>query len=160
MANRSFYPRILIIFGLALFIFGLLAILQEKTLFSAIMQIAPNTQTATILGAVIVSVGQAIVVFGAVRIASGKLLSSMETERQLMMAVFAKNVEQFQIKLQNERQSMVTGYNQVLAKLDGLISNQRESNAGLQSISQANCKYCGATIEQGSFCVKCGKSNR
>lgn len=160
MAKRNFPSRALIIVGLALFIFGLLVILQEKTLFGLVTQLAPSTDSALIFGAVVTSVGQAIVVFAAVKSGSAKLMSNLESERQLTMAVLSRNMEQLQLKIQSDRQAMMAGYAQTMAKLDSFISTQKELGATPQPNLSANCKYCGAKIEQGSFCAKCGRSNR
>ena len=153
-------PKVLIAAGLAVFVFGLLVVAQEKTLSQLMMQIVPDSQTAVVFGAVVVSVGQAIVVFGAVKLASAKFLTGLESERQLTTAAFAKGMEQLQVKWQSERQTLMAGYTQTMAKLDNLISSQREANANPKVNLPSNCRFCGARIEQGYFCTKCGKSNR
>ncbi len=152
-------PRAYIVLGLACFIVGLLIILQENSLFGLVSQIAPTTQSVLVFGAVIQSIGQALVVFGFVKLNSNRLLSNFQFERQLTMSAFAKNVDQLQIRMQNERQSLMASYTQTMSKLDHLIAIQKELNVPPLAARPISCKYCGAKIEQGAFCLKCGKAN-
>ena len=155
----AFPARAYIILGLVGFIVGLLIILQENTLFGLVSQIAPNAESALIFGAVIISIGQAVIVFGFIRLNSNKLVSSFQIERQLTTATFARNLEQLQIRMQNERQSMVANYTQTMSKLDHLIAIQKELNSTPQQPQPISCKFCDTKIEKGTFCPNCGKSN-
>jgi hypothetical protein len=83
----------------------------------------------------------------------------LQLERQLTVTAFARNIEQMQVKMQNERQSLMESYNQTMSKLDRLIASQRELNSSPQAILPINCKYCGTKVEKGAFCPKCGKAN-
>ncbi len=148
MKKIVFPPRGYIILGLAFFVVGLLIILQESRLFGLVSQIVPNNQSALIFGAVIQSIGQAIVMFGIVKANSLKLVSSLQVERQITTTAFAKNLEQLQARMQNERQSLIASYNQTMLKIDHLIARL-----------PINCKYCGTKVEQGAFCSECGKAN-
>ena len=152
-------PRVYIVLGLSCFVVGLLIILQENSLLGLVSQIAPNTQSVLIFGAVIQSIGQAIVVFGFVKLNSNKLLSNFQFERQLTMNAFTKNIDQLQVRMQNDRQSLLASYTQTMSKLDHLIAIQKELNSSPLSARPISCKYCGAKIEQGTFCLKCGKAN-
>jgi hypothetical protein len=159
MKQIVFPPRAYIILGLACFIIGLLIILQENSLFSAVSQIAPNTQSALIFGAVVISIGQATIVFGFVKSNSNKLLSNFQLERQLTTTAFARNIEQLQFRMQSERQSLMASYTQTMSKLDHLIAIQKELNTAPQTVLPISCKYCGTKIEKGAFCSNCGKAN-
>lgn len=86
-------PRTYIVLGLSCFVVGLLIILQENSLFGLVSQIAPTTESVLIFGAVIQSIGQAIIVFGFVKLNSNKLLANFQSERQLTMSAFAKDID-------------------------------------------------------------------
>jgi hypothetical protein len=159
MKARVFPARAYIILGLACLVVGLLIILHENILFGLVSQIAPNAQSVLIFGAVIQSIGQATVVFGFVKFNSNKLLSNIQSERQLTTTAFAKNIEQLQIRIQNERQSLMSSYTQTMSKLDHLIAIQKELNSPAQHLQPISCKFCGTRIEKGTFCPNCGKSN-
>jgi hypothetical protein len=159
MKSIIFPPRAYIILGLSCFVIGLLIILQQNSLFSLVSQIAPNTQSVLIFGAVIQSIGQAVIVFGFVKFNSNKLLSNFQVERQVTMNAFARNMDQLLVKMLNERQSLMASYTQTMSKIDHLIAIQKELNAVPQAILPISCKYCGTKIEQSAFCQKCGKAN-
>ena len=159
MKRIVFPPRAYIILGLTCFILGLLIILQENSLFGLVSQILPNAESTLIFGAVTASVGQAIIVFGAVKANSNKLLSNLQSERQLTMTAFARSVEQLQLRMQNERQTLMSNYTQTMSKLDHLITIQRELNSTPQAVLPINCRYCGTKMEENHFCPKCGKAN-
>jgi hypothetical protein len=155
MKARVFPARAYIILGLACLVVGLLIILHENILFGLVSQIAPNAQSVLIFGAVIQSIGQATVVFGFVKLNSNKLLSNIQFERQLTTTAFAKNIDQLQIRMQNERQSLMSSYAQTISKLDHLIAIQNPP----QQLQPISCKFCGTRIEKGTFCPNCGKAN-
>ena len=159
MKTIVFPPRAYIILGVSFFIVGLLIILQENSLFGLVSQIAPNTESVLVFGAVIQSIGQAIVVFGFVKLNSNKLLSNFQFERQLTITAFAKNIDQLQVRMQNDRQSLLASYTQTMSKLDHLIATQKDLNNAPIVARPISCKYCGAKLEQGAFCLKCGKAN-
>ncbi len=159
MKSFVFPPRAYIILGLACFVIGLLIILQENTLIGLVSQISPNAQSTLIFGAVIQSIGQAVVVFGFVKLNSNKLISNFQIERQLTNAAFAKNLEELQIRMQNERQSLIASHTQTMSKLDHLIAVQKELNSAPQNLQPINCKFCGTRIEKGTFCPNCDKAN-
>ena len=159
MKKVVFPPRAYIIIGLTCFVVGLLIILQENVLFGLVSQIAPNASSVLIFGAVVQSIGQAIIVFGFVKSNSNKLLSNFQLERQLTLNVFARNVDQLQIKMQNDRQSLMASYTQTMSKIDHLIAIQKELNNAPQHPQPISCKYCGTKIEKGAFCSNCGKAN-
>ncbi len=154
-----FPPRGLIIVGLVIFVLGLLVILRENPLFSFVSQIVPDAQSALIFGAVIQALGQVLIVFGAMKSNSVKLLSSLQTERQLTLNIVAQNMEQLQSKMQNERQTLMVNYNQTMTKLDRLIAAQKTLTDNPHFSQPINCKFCGAKTEQGTFCPNCGKAN-
>ena len=154
-----FPPRGYILLGLSCFVVGLLIILQQNSMFSLVSQIAPNAESVLIFGVVVQSIGQAIVVFGFVKLNSNKLLANFQSERQLTMSAFANNIDQLQVRMQNERQSLLASYTQTMSKLDHLIAIQKDPNNASTLARPTSCKYCGAKIEQGAFCLKCGKAN-
>ena len=159
MKKIVFPSRGLIIVGLAFFILGLLVILRENPLFGFVSQIVPDAQSALIFGAVIQALGQVIIVFGAMKSNSVKLLSNLQTERQLTLSIITRNMEQLQTRMQTERQTLMASYNQTMTKLDHLIATQKTFNTNTQQHLPINCKFCGDRIEQGTFCPSCGKAN-
>lgn len=145
--------------GLVLFILGLLVILRENPLFGFVSQIVPDAQSALIFGAVIQALGQVIIVFGAIKSNSVKLLSNLQTERQVTLSIIAQNMEQLQSRMQTERQTLMAGYNQTMTKLDHLIATQKALSSSPKLSLPINCKFCGTKIEKGTFCPNCGKAN-
>ena len=104
-------------------------ILQENiTVLTFIFTNSPNASSVLIFGAVVQSIGQAIIVFGFVKTNSNKLLSNFQLERQLTMNAFTKNIDQLQAKMQNDRQSLLASYTQTMSKIDHLIAIQKELN--------------------------------
>ena len=120
-------PRIYVVLGLVLFILGLLTILSEPTLYWLVSQIAPNSQGVLVFGAVVQTIGQAILLFGVIKMNSTSFLSSLQNERQLTTTILAKNMEQIQAKMQNERQALMASDTQTMAKLDSLMASRNEA---------------------------------
>jgi hypothetical protein len=149
----------ILIGGIAFFTLGLLVILRLNPVFGLFSQIIPDAQAIEVVGVVVQFLGQALVVFGATKSSSHKLVSSMQIERQNTIAGFAQNIQQLQNRLQTEQQALKTGYTQTMAKLDTLIANQRTGVIPPKVLMPSNCKFCGTRIEHGHFCSQCGKAN-
>jgi hypothetical protein len=149
----------ILIGGLALFTLGLLVIVHQNPVFGLFSQVIPDAQAILLVGVVVQFFGQALVIFGAMHSASHKLISNMQTERQITMAALAQNLQQFQNRFQSEQQALKTGYTQTTANLDTLMANQRAAAIPPKAPLPSNCKFCGAQIEQGHFCTQCGKAN-
>ena len=159
MSKKFSSATYLLVAGLGLFTIGLLVILRLNPFFGWLSQITPDAQVVEVVGVLSQFLGQALVVFGAMRSASHKFVSGMQTERQLTMASFAQNLQQFQAKVQNEQQTLRVGYIQTMAKLDAIIANQKLLAAQPKGSTETNCKFCGTRTLQGQFCSKCGKVN-
>lgn len=159
MKIKGFSATAFLIAGIAFFIFGLLTIVRESTILGGLSQILPNAQSIEIFGVTAQFLGQALMVFGVMQSTSHKFLASLQAERQITAAGFTQNIQQLQTKLQADRQALIAGYNQTNAKLDALIANQKTMATPAKIQVPSNCKFCGARIEQGSFCPKCGKAN-
>jgi hypothetical protein len=149
----------ILIGGIAFFTLGLFVILRINPIFELFSQIIPDTQTIEAVGVVVQFLGQALVVFGAIKSSSHKLVSIMQIERQNTIAGFAQNIQQLQNRLQTEQQALKTGYTQTMAKLDTLIANQRTAVIPPKVLMPSKCKFCGTRIEHGHFCSQCGKAN-
>ena len=145
----------MLIGGFAFFIIGLLLILHQDPIFGLFSQITPDIQAINVAGVVVQFMGQALVVFGIIRSTSNKLISSIQTERQITMASIAQKMQQ----IQTEQQALKTGYIQTATKLDTLIANQKSAAFTPIKLIPSKCKFCGAQIEQGRFCPQCGKAN-
>ena len=156
MADFVFPARAYVVVGLLLFVFGLLTILGEPSLSWLVLQIVPNSQSVLVFGAVVQSVGQAVLIYGVVKMNSANFLSALQSERQLAMTAIARNNEQIS-RMQSERQAIVAGYTQAMAKVDNLLAAQKQPT--LMSKNAENCRYCGNKMEGSSFCPKCGKAN-
>jgi hypothetical protein len=152
-AQFSFPARAIIIVGLIILIVGLLVVLRENPLFSAAAAIAPDEQSVLAIGAVLASVGQTMLIFGAVKANSQRLLEQIEAERQLTMNAVAKNMQQIQL-MQSERQALLVSYSLTAAKLNHSAGNPKLDT--LES-TQITCKSCGAKMVKGTFCSDCGK---
>ena len=155
MKRIAFPLRGYIIVGLICFVVGLLIILQEKSVFGFVAQLFPGTQSELIFGAITASIGQTIIVYGVVKSNSNKLMTNLQSERQLTVNDFSNNLEQLSVRMQNERQILMLNYNETMSKLDHFI----KLNSTSQAVLPVNCKYCGAKIEQNRFCPSCGKAN-
>ncbi len=147
----------LIIGGVILFMFGLLMILRVNPLLSLFSQVIPDVQVIEVVGVISQFIGQALVVFGAMRSTAHNLISNMQAERRITMEGFNQSVQQFQSKLLSEQQALKTGYTQAMAKIDALMANQKAALP--KAVLPSNCKFCGAQIQQSRFCPQCGKAN-
>ena len=147
----------LLVGGMVLFMLGLLMILRTNPLFNLFSQISPNGQVIEVAGVFSLFIGQALVVFGAMRSTANNIMSNMQTERRLTMEGFNQSVQQFQNRLLYEQQALKTGYNQAMEKIDALIANQKANPP--KTALPSNCKFCGAQIQQSRFCPQCGKAN-
>lgn len=127
---------------------GLLVILQLNPVFGLFSQITSSVQAVEAVGVVIQFLGQALVVFGVLRLTSHNLISNIQAERQITMDGFNQSIRQIQI-----------GYMQTMAKLDTVIANQKAESTPPKPAMPSNCKFCGAQIEQSPFCPQCGKAN-
>jgi hypothetical protein len=134
--------------GVAFFTLGLLVILRLNPIFEVFSQISPSVQVVEAVGVVFQFLGQALVIFGVLRLNSHNLFSSIQADRQIVMDGLSQNINQIQ-----------TGYLQTMAKLDVVIANQKAAAIQPKPFSPSNCRYCGAQIEQGRFCPNCGKAN-
>jgi hypothetical protein len=159
--KQSFWSttRILLVGGIALFTLGLLIILRLNPLFNLLSQVIPDAAAVEVTGVVTQFVGQALVVFGAMRSTSQGVISSMQTERRITMEGFARNIQQLQNTFLVEQHALKTGYSQTIAKIDALIANQKALEVPMRVPLPSSCKFCGAKIEKGSFCPQCGKAN-
>lgn len=151
--------RILLLGGIALFTLGLLMILRLNPLFNLLTQIIPDTAAVEVAGVVTQFVGQALVVFGAMRSTSQGLISNMQTERRITMEGFARNIQQLQNTFLIEHQALKIGYSQTMSKVDALIAKQKSLEVPPRAILPSSCKFCGTKIEKGYFCPQCGKAN-
>jgi hypothetical protein len=151
--------RILLLGGIAFFTLGLLVILRVNPLFNLLNQIVPDTLAVEVVGVITQFFGQALVVFGAMRSASQGFISSMQTERRIMIEGFARNIQQLQNTLLIEQQASKTGYSQTMAKVDASIAKQKVLEGPPRAILPSSCKFCNAQIKQGYFCPQCGKAN-
>ena len=138
----------LLIGGVACFTVGLLAILQLNPVFGLFSQITSNIRLVEAVGVGIQFLGQALVVFGVLRLNNHNLISSVQAERQIAMDGFAQNIRQLQ-----------SGYMQTMAKLDTVIANQKAAVTPPKPMLPSNCKFCSARLEQSRFCPQCGKAN-
>ena len=145
----------LLVGGLMLFTLGLFLIVHQNPVFGLFSQVIPDTQETLLFGVVVQFLGQALVIFGAMRSASHKLISNIQSERQITIASIAQNMQQ----LHAEQQALKTGYVQTMAKLDTLIAKQSAATTPQELLMPSNCKFCKAQIAQGHFCPQCGKAN-
>ena len=159
MKKMSFSAKGMMVLGFVLFTFGLLLILRESNLYGFFTSVIADAQITLVFGTVVLFAGQMLVVFGAVKANSIKLLSSMQTERKETLNLFALSIDQFQSRMQNERQAIMASYNQTMSKLDSFIGAQKLANTTQQTVLPSNCRFCGTKIAQSPFCPNCGKAN-
>ena len=141
-------PILLLVGGVAFFMLGLLVILQLNPVFGLFSQITSSVQTVEAVGVLVQFLGQALVVFGVLRLTSHNLISNIQAERQITMDGFNQSIRQIQI-----------GYMQTMAKLDTVIANRKAASTPPKPLMQSNCTFCGSQIEQSPFCPQCGKAN-
>lgn len=156
MKRTSFLPKIQIIIGLIFFTLGLLLVLRENTTFSLFSQIFPDTLSTLIFSVILLLAGQTAVIFAVIKLSSSKILTNIETERQLT-SLLLRNIEQIQKRMQNERQTSSAIDNETTGKPGHLEAEQTTASAP-QTVLPANCRYCGTQIPNGYFCPKCGKA--
>jgi hypothetical protein len=133
--------------GMVLFILGLLMVLRENPVFSLLSQFTSDVQVIDVFGVFSLFIGQALVVFGAMRSTANNMMSNIQAERRITLEGFNQSVQQFQNKLLYEQQTLKTGYTQAMAKIDALIANPpkavafklqvlRRTNQGKQFLSR------------------------
>jgi len=147
MRKKVLAPTLLLIVGVSFFTLGLLVILQLNPVFNLFSQITSSTGVVEAIGVVVQFLGQALVVFGVLKLNSRNLISTVQAERQIVMDEFSQNIRQLH-----------TGYLQTLAKLDVVIANQKAALTPL-SLTPSNCRFCGTGLEESRFCPQCGKAN-
>lgn len=130
----------LLIVGLVLFIIGLLMILQDTLVISFFSKIFPNTEIVEATGVLLQFVGEILVIFVAMRSISSKFLSSVETERQVLIAGFNQTTQRIENRL---------------VTIQALAARAQTSPP---TITSSNCRFCGTKYEQSPFCPKCGKA--
>jgi hypothetical protein len=138
----------LLIGGVAFFTVGLLMILRINPVFGLFSQLLPSLQVVEAVGVAVQFLGQALVVFGVIKLTSHNLLSGIQSERQIAMDGFTQNMRLLQ-----------AGYVQTMAKLDTVIANQKAASILPKPLGQSNCKFCGAQMARSRFCPQCGKAN-
>jgi hypothetical protein len=156
MKRTSFLPKIQIIIGLIFFTLGLLLVLRENTTFSLFSQIFPDTLSTLIFSVILLLAGQTAVIFAVIKLSSSRILTNIETERQLT-SLLLRNIEQIQNRMQNGRQTPSAAYNETTGRTGDAETIQTAATT-LPTVLPANCRYCGAQIQNGYFCAKCGKA--
>lgn len=156
--KHDFSAKGLMVIGVAFFTFGLLLVLRESIVFGFVSQLFANATTAIIFGTLILFLGQAVFISGMLKLSSAKLISSLQTERQVI-ANIAKNMEQLQTRMQTERQIIMANYGQATTKLGNVTADQKESSIIPSSTLLMDCKFCGAKVKPRSFCPTCGRAN-
>ncbi len=157
--KHDFSAKVLMVIGVAFFTVGLLLVLRESIVFGFISQLFANATTAIIFGTLILFLGQAVFISGMMKLNSAKLISSLETERQVIANILVKNMEQLQTRMQSERQIIMANYGQATTKLGNVTADQKESSIIPSSTLLMDCKFCGAKVKPGSFCPTCGRAN-
>jgi hypothetical protein len=85
-------------------------LLQLNPMFNLFSQVIPNAQVIEVIGVIFQFIGQAFVVFGAVRSTSHNLILNMQTERRITMEGFSQNIQRLQNRILIEQQALKNGY--------------------------------------------------
>ncbi len=150
---------VLVIVGIFVFIFGLLAVLSEQTVVGALSTFLPDSMAISIFGLLMMLIGQFSLVFGVTRFVINRFLTFLQIERKISAAAFDQSIQQLQNRMREDKQVLIASYNQTASKIDSLMSHQRAFATQSLSSFPTNCKFCGTRMEQSQFCPFCGKAN-
>jgi hypothetical protein len=145
--RKSFSGANFLVVGVALFLFGLLMILEQATAIGLFKGILPDVQSIQMAGVAIQFGGEILVIFGVMKSISNKFLTHVQSERQAFLMSFSQTNDQ-----------IARRFAQTNERIDKLVSVQRASPILTPSKTISDCRFCGAKIGQGNFCPKCGKS--
>ena len=145
-----------LVLGLILFPLGLLTLLRASPIIDLVTTLMPGAQTYQIFGLILQFFGEGLICFGIVGAISGKVVASTEYNRQVLIATSVRSMQEQTALVTGFKKSLDEQIAQLHAKLNQL---QAQRATVLLSQSPSKCRYCGAKIQQGSFCPSCGKAN-
>ncbi len=127
----------LLIVGFMAFSFGLLIALHQTIIVEDIMNVIPDIDIVEVIGVLMQLLGAVLIVTG------------------LLMSI-SSIVE---IKLENERRSLIELTASIERTLDALASQMAKKTQASETVQK--CKYCEAELMEGNiFCPSCGKSQK
>jgi hypothetical protein len=130
----------LLIFGLMLYQFGLLAALHQTALIDYVLNIFPDIQLLELIGILLQLLGGFLIVVGFTSLFSGIIA----------------------IQIENEMRNL--GY-EILSRVEERISNvmarQRLNMSPQNPPAARTCKFCATQLgDEDVFCPTCGKSQK
>jgi hypothetical protein len=145
-----------LVLGLIIFPLGLLMLLRVSPIIDLITQLMPGTQTVQIFGLILQFLGEGLICFGIIGAISGKVTANTDYNRQVLVASNVRSTQEQTAFVASFKRSVDDQIAQLHAKL-----NQLQAQRAAAPIAQApsKCRFCGAKIERGSFCLSCGKAN-
>lgn len=131
---------LLLILGLMLYPFGMLATLHHPALMNYILYVLPDIQLVELIGVLLQIFGIILVLMGFISLVSSIFAIQLENEMRRLGREISIRIEE---------------------GLSNIISRQR-LNMSLQNPQTAQiCKFCGSPLEGDNvFCPKCGKSQK
>jgi hypothetical protein len=142
--------------GLILFPAGMLMLFRQPTIINLISNIMPSITTVEIFGLILQFLGEGLICFGIIGAISGKVIANTDYNRQVLVASATRNTQEQTALFATFKKSIDEQVSQLHVKLNQ-IQAQRTSASMFHAPSK--CRFCGAKIEQGSFCPSCGKAN-
>jgi hypothetical protein len=134
---------------------GLLAIIRESTFVNAMLNILPTDQAIQSFGLVFQLIGGLLVCLGIINATTNKVTTNtaanIERNQQAVIANLVANMES---NNRNFEDQMV----KVNAKLTQIQETNHRLLTSTSSGMYAKCKFCGAEMGQGQFCLNCGKA--
>ena len=142
--------------GLILFPAGMLLLFHQPTIISLISNIMPSITTVEIFGLILQFLGEGLICFGIIGAISGKVTASTDYNRQVVVASAIRNTQEQTAQFSAFKKGMEEQVAQLHVKLNQ-IQAARVSETPFKV--PPKCRFCGAKIEQGSFCPSCGRAN-
>jgi NADH pyrophosphatase NudC (nudix superfamily) len=123
---------------------------------SLISPLMPSSSTTDLFGVILLFLGEGAVAFGIISQVTGKVVAGAEQDRLIYANAISRTMEQqaaMSTAMRNV-QDQVSQANQKIQQVHALATSMQYPRAS----SQANCKFCGATIAEGRFCPSCGRA--
>ncbi len=115
MDGRAFSGKAFAVVGASLFLLGSLLLVHEATVFGIFSQIFPDSGMIEAFGAAIQLIGGITVVFGVTKVASATFLSSMRRETQSLRSGFDQTIDRIDRLITVQRATLIAAEAQAAA---------------------------------------------
>jgi len=142
--------------GLILFPLGLLTLLQVPPIVDLVTNLMPGAQTVQIFGLILQFLGEGLICYGIIGAISGKVITNTEYNRQILVATAVQNTQEQATQVAAFKASI----DQQVAQLHDKLNQIQAKKPSIYAVrAPSKCRFCGARIEEGSFCPSCGRAN-